>query len=506
MSKKPKQDLFDLIKSLSKGERKSFNLYVNYYSSGEKKYLQLFEIMDRQKQLDEEKIKLQLQKNKIKTPLAQLKVYLLELILKSLRFHHSGRGVESQLRDLFADVEICHRKNLNDLRDKQLKKARLIAQSAEKYDSLLTVLNKEWYTDANEGENIIEEYRCIRQQIADQNEFYHLIIKLRMLEKKGHIRDEYLNREWEYLIQNPLMNREREPSGFEESYNYYRIWAAYYSRMGDFEKWARYQELITLKLESRPEMLKEMPTRYMLNFNNLIVSYGRIRNNEGAKEAMHKLLKMQEMDLNAGEKDMLANSIILAYSNLIHGYVMASKFNELHPLITDAEFFVEANRSGSFYKSVLYFTLSTYYLFCENYKKALSWINLFLNEPVKFQTENKLTAGRLLNLILHYELKHMNIIPNLTLSIYRFLFKRKRLYKAEGAILAFIRNKMPKANSYRELVTFFNELKSELEEIVKDPFEANAFEDFDFISWLDSKIQNRPLIEVMSEKLKAIDK
>ena len=40
--------------------------------------------------------------------------------------------------------------------------------------------------------------------------------------------------------------------------------------------------------------------------------------------------------------------------------------------------------------------------------------------------------------------------------------------------------------------TAFKELKTELEEIFKDHFEKEALAYFDFISWLKSKIENRP--------------
>ncbi len=35
-----------------------------------------------------------------------------------------------------------------------------------------------------------------------------------------------------------------------------------------------------------------------------------------------------------------------------------------------------------------------------------------------------------------------------------------------------------------------------------DPYEKGAFEYFDFISWLESKIENRPFAEIIKEKAK----
>ena len=51
-----------------------------------------------------------------------------------------------------------------------------------------------------------------------------------------------------------------------------------------------------------------------------------------------------------------------------------------------------------------------------------------------------------------------------------------------------------------ELVPAFRDLKAELEEIFKNPFENKALDLFDFISWLESKIENRAFAEVVREK------
>ena len=59
--------------------------------------------------------------------------------------------------------------------------------------------------------------------------------------------------------------------------------------------------------------------------------------------------------------------------------------------------------------------------------------------------------------------------------------------------------------SKEKQILAFRKLKTELEEIVKDPFEKRALEYFDFISWLESKIDNRPFAEVVREKAKVIE-
>ena len=51
-----------------------------------------------------------------------------------------------------------------------------------------------------------------------------------------------------------------------------------------------------------------------------------------------------------------------------------------------------------------------------------------------------------------------------------------------------------------ELFTAFQELRIKFIEFEKDPFEKNAMEHLDMISWLNSKIENRSFAEVVREK------
>ena len=48
--------------------------------------------------------------------------------------------------------------------------------------------------------------------------------------------------------------------------------------------------------------------------------------------------------------------------------------------------------------------------------------------------------------------------------------------------------------------SLFKELKTDLLNITKNQFEAKVMDHFDFISWLESKIENKPFVEILKEK------
>jgi hypothetical protein len=137
------------------------------------------------------------------------------------------------------------------------------------------------------------------------------------------------------------------------------------------------------------------------------------------------------------------------------------------------------------------------------YSKALNIINKLLNEYRKELRYDVQSAARILNLILHYELKNNMLLEYNAVSTYRFLYKSKRLYKLETIILNFIKKKMPDIFTPKDEVDAFVELRKECLEISKHPYEKKAFEYFDYISWLDSKIEKKSFEEVVQRKFQS---
>ena len=70
--------------------------------------------------------------------------------------------------------------------------------------------------------------------------------------------------------------------------------------------------------------------------------------------------------------------------------------------------------------------------------------------------------GQILNLFIHYELGNDKLLEYIVKSTYRFLLKRKRLFKVESVILRFLK-KYPNWITNQELLKGFSELKEELQ-------------------------------------------
>jgi hypothetical protein len=70
------------------------------------------------------------------------------------------------------------------------------------------------------------------------------------------------------------------------------------------------------------------------------------------------------------------------------------------------------------------------------------------------------------------------------------------VYAGEAMLLEFIRQ-APKLDTREKLKAGYRELKEKLLALRNKPFENNLFLYFDFISWLEGKIEGKPFGEVV---------
>ena len=129
---KASDDLFQLIKSLTKSEKGYFKKINSIHIRGEKNnYMRLFEAIDRQEAFDEHKIILQFKGDAFTNQLSVAKNYLYNLILKSLEQYYSS--INSELRSLLNQIEILFNKKLFKQAEKILERAK---KTAQKYENI----------------------------------------------------------------------------------------------------------------------------------------------------------------------------------------------------------------------------------------------------------------------------------------------------------------------------------------------------------------------------------
>ena len=108
---KPSNELFMLIKSLNKSEKRFFKL-SSTIQAGDKNYLRIFDFVDKQEEYDEEALKVAFQNETFIKHLPSEKNHLYKLILKSLRSYYSEQSISSILKQEIKNIEILYAKAL----------------------------------------------------------------------------------------------------------------------------------------------------------------------------------------------------------------------------------------------------------------------------------------------------------------------------------------------------------------------------------------------------------
>ncbi len=135
---KVSDDLFQLIKSLDKNERRYFRLFASL-QTGSKQYMKLFEAIDAQRSYSEEEIRQRFADEQFVRQLAVAKNYLYNLILKCLGLYHSGNG--QALDRMLQHADLLRRRALYRQALKIVTRGEQLAEESGELERLLIFLD-----------------------------------------------------------------------------------------------------------------------------------------------------------------------------------------------------------------------------------------------------------------------------------------------------------------------------------------------------------------------------
>jgi len=514
-----KDALFDLIKSLSKTEKRYFKLWTIRNGSKENKYIILFDAIEKQKVYNEHKM-LQ-SKSLTKGVTANFrfnKHYLYHLILRSLNSFHSYSSVDAELKDMLHSIEVLYEKGLFEQCEKMVHKGKSISEKYENYLSHLNFLKWEielMNTKSHIGVTQVGIKKAYQQvtevvkQYTDLNK-YSMLITLSTIGgvKKGGARSAKERKAIQNIQDMDLENsknniEEKKLSYGEKEIIYFHKFNI--SRLNEDYKMALYYLQCLEKLtETKPYRIKEHPLRYISTLDNLVFAKKML----GQYDVEETIKKLKLIPIKYGIKSARIKNIIfyracnLELDNCVHTGEFKKGLAVINDLLNQQKkSYLKVNNKER--EIVLYYNMALVFFGAENYASANLYLNKIINDTTSDLRRDLYSYARILQLITHYEMGKQGLIYYMVSSKYRLLIKRKNLNKFENAILDFIKKKTPKINSKNEAIVAFKGLKDELLIIIKNPFEKKALDYFDFISWLDSKIENKKFAEIVSRSYNA---
>ncbi len=507
---KPSTELFKLIKSLTKSEKRFFKL-TSSLQSGDKNYLKIFDFVEKQTAYNEEELKKAFEKETFIKHLPSEKNHLYKLILKSLRSFYSEQSVSSMLKQEIKNVEVLYNKALYKECEKFVARAKELAKDHEKFYYWYELLSweKKLLEEAYEAgefttdlDKLVEEEEMVIAKLRNLAEYQVIYSKINLIFRSGG----FARTEKEQAIVEGIADyhlikgKNTAISTRAASMCYYikGLCAATNRNYADsFQFFNRTREI----LDNNPNIKTDTAQRYVLTISHLLRCY---IDNKDFENANNLIAEMRALETVKGfnSTDILVRLFTNSYNqelNLFHAKGDFQKSVDLIPKIEELQAFY-GEKINKEYEIMLTYNKAYSYFGIGDYKKALTYINLVLNDNEQNLRQDIYSFSRIFNLILHFELENYDFLEYVIKSTNRYLNKQERDYEGETVFIKHIR-KLAKSMTNSEKNSVLNQLKTDIRDVMKSHHEQALLEYFNINAWIESKIQKISFSEAVKKEL-----
>ena len=510
MPKQKTDDLVQLINSLTRAEKRHFRLFVKRnQSSDDILFLQLFDFLEKRGEYEEDAILRKLPEIK-KQQLSNLKAHLYKQLLTSLRLLSAREVADIQIREMVDYARILYNKGLYKQSLDILAKARDRSAAGHFHALSMEILEFEkdvegqYVTRALEGqaEALADETRKLGATLNQVTAFSTLSLQLYGLYLKvGFVR----NRQDFELVKGFFHARLPETSYTHLDvmakihFCYAHFW--YYHITQDFSFCYRYAQRLVDLFDEEPALTELYTPLYLRGMHNLLNSLFNLLQAKKFDAALTRLLDLPErLPSLFSNKNNESLFYLFKYIHLIKKHFLEGTFSDGLHLVPELLDIMEEDRyNWDSHREMLFnYRIACLYFGSGDCGSTITFLNRILNQKNPDYRADIQVFARLLSLIAHFELGNAQLVEYQVKSVYRFLAKNDDLSMVLREIFRFLR-RLTRIHP-RELHGEFIELRAKLERASADPYEQRPFLYLDIISWLDSKIENRPVQDVIREK------
>jgi len=508
MSKRSNDILFQLIHSLEKAEKRHFKLFIKRNSANENlKIIQLFDAMDKMEEYDEAKLLKRLPAVQ-KVQLSNLKAHLYKQVLASLRLLKSADSLDLQLNEQFDYAHILYKKGLFLQSLKILEKTKELAKANQKMTFLAQAIALEKRIESlhitrsmqDRAESLSAEALEVSTHIDMVTRLSNLAIQLySWYIKHGHTRDEEDEAAIKTFMQTHLPVNASEQQGFYEKLYLYQSFTWYSFIRQDWVMYYRYTQKWVNLFEEQPLMKRVETGHYIKGLHNLLNALFDLRHHQKLDDAIKRLETFAQTERVQENDNFRVQSFLYVVQAKINTHFLKGTFKEGLLLIPHIEeklkenaVFIDPHRV-----MVLDYKIASLYFGSGDFDTCIDYLQKIINDDVGLRYDLQCYA-RLQHLLAHYELGNYELVEYLSRSVYRFMAKMKNLTLLEEEILKFLRRSFSLSPDKikKELQVFLQRIKK----FERNRLQTRVFVYLDIVSWVESKVYQRPLAEIIHKK------
>ncbi len=427
-----KSDLHDLVRSLSKSEKRAFRLQ-NQRRGGNADYLRLFDLLDGMEIFDVKTLKNAFPGQSSAGQLHVVKNYLREKVLESLRQFHSEISRDAAVKDLLKNVELLFHKELHRQAADELGRAEKITAEFELHTAQIEV--SRWKRRLEQALNphrydrfaeILEEQARAAEALQNNLQHWRHIVRTSQ----------------HFIAQRAASAPPTEPPpavSLESKVLYLNT--LYIKNLREDRPAEAEKALLALLeiLESQPARVREDPGSYLTTVGNM-AAFRTFRGEGG--EALELLRASRRFLEKLGIPDR-RRPVLKQWARLLNIeleiYRNADAPASFDPFFRETGEFVNhvASKIPADYLLSFHFQLAWVCFLKKDFDAALDWLALPLNDPRRFGGLPNFRFVLLLNLMSHCERRSVHVLRHFVESARRFFKKSGAAAAWEQEMLAF---------------------------------------------------------------------
>ena len=499
------ESLIHLINNLTKQEKKEFSLYIS--NKPEKDYIFLFRLIDDKKISDPEELKMSFLAAKPASSFNTVVIYLFDLLIDILTRLRTEQDSYYLLFNELLHARVLYEKSMYQECFQVLKKVKEKAVYYENHFALLVAQGLELnylltldFEDMDEQKLLNKQYKmnntlkCIRQ-LNEQSSLYELL-KYRMI-NKGASRSLEETQKLDDLVTSEIsIVASAGVENFEIKKNHQLFQANYFITVGDYK--AAFNSFVELNklFEENSHLWNNPPVYYLMTVEGMLESLRIMHNYEGMNYFIEKLTK-----LSSPSSSFQLNVTYVIFIYRLFSFIDAGDFDkagmwiaEHQASLIDKMLLLKEQQQA---EMSLYIALI--HLGNGEYRKARKRLSATIGRGHLYSLPLFRTI-RIVNVMIHYELGDVDYIQSEIRSIKREMSKNKGYnLKVESFLLKFLNYSFADTNR-KKRAQIWESMAEEVHALYADKYETQILRKFDFVAWVEAKIFEVPLSDILKRE------
>lgn len=430
MPRQSSTDLFELIRSLTPSEKRSFRMQSE--KEGSPLYLRLYTAIEKQVSYNEDRV-LESVKGLRPSQLSNLKAYLYDIILRHLCELRTSKEEKTWMYNALSQADVLYDKGLYTQCNELLKKLEKLCREKDSPLLLLAVIEREINLVKKNGSqwHLLEEKYAEKKEIVayiSRTDSYRYVRDIigTFVSHAGTVRNDEDRKRFRSF--RSLLPEEREISSDNERKIYHNVMYRYHFAMCEHED-------AYLHIKNLVEIHNHSPEKSLFNYLLYLANQAELCILLGKYEEAQKVLEAIRSTKAASPREALR--ITEYYYNYSISLSNATgNFNRSVALAN--EFRVSPGMDAITGLSIAFYTATAFFCMGDLHN-ALRQVNTVINHPKTPALWHLQCLTRVLNLLVHYELGNDSLLAGNLRSTYRYLMQKGFLDPFEEVILEFVR-------------------------------------------------------------------